>query len=294
MFSVVIPLYNKEDYIVNTLTSVLNQSYQNFEVIVVNDGSTDDSLKIVQSFHDSRIRVFTKNNGGVSSARNLGVEKANFKYVAFLDADDEWKPDYLFFINKLIDKYPQCALYGAAYKYKADSTVVGSNIKEGIVEDFFQVTFSASILCSSAVVILREVLVDIGGFPVGMVGGEDIYTWCKIAKKYSIVYTPKVLVIYNFQSETGNSRIGKLDTSVEEWIDLFEKDNSYLNEYIAHKAIHSGIRHVLGFHKKKSYEIEVQFSYTKLSRKKWVYLYILNRTPQMLIALITWYRRLFK
>ncbi|QYS89019.1 glycosyltransferase family 2 protein [Flavobacterium davisii] len=90
-FSVIIPLYNKENYIYNTLTSVIDQSYSNFEIIIVNDGSTDKSLEIIQNINDSRIRIFNQQNKGVSSARNLGIKNAKGTLIAFLDADDLWK-----------------------------------------------------------------------------------------------------------------------------------------------------------------------------------------------------------
>ena len=88
MFSVVIPLYNKELSIINTIQSVLDQTFQNFEIVVVNDGSTDRSVEMVEQFNDPRIRIINKSNGGVSSARNRGIQEAKYELVAFLDADD--------------------------------------------------------------------------------------------------------------------------------------------------------------------------------------------------------------
>ena len=91
MFSVVIPLYNKELSIINTIQSVLDQTFQNFEIVVVNDGSTDRSVEMVEQFNDPRIRIINKSNGGVSSARNRGIQEAKYELVAFLDADDFWE-----------------------------------------------------------------------------------------------------------------------------------------------------------------------------------------------------------
>ena len=113
MFSVVIPLYNKQDCIRNTVQSVLNQTFPDFEINIVDDGSTDRSLEIARQFDDPRIRVFSKPNGGVSSARNYGIRQSRKKYIAFLDADDLWYPDYLSEIARLIDKYPGCGIYSA-------------------------------------------------------------------------------------------------------------------------------------------------------------------------------------
>lgn len=102
MFSIIIPLYNKADYIAETLKSVLNQTYCDYEVIVVNDSSTDNSLEVASSFQDERIHIYTKENEGVSAARNYGIMHAKYDYIAFLDADDIWESDYLECQKKLI------------------------------------------------------------------------------------------------------------------------------------------------------------------------------------------------
>lgn len=114
LISVIIPLYNKEKVVLKTLQSIVQQSYNDFEVVIVNDGSTDQSVKIISDFlinnnnlsHVSNIRLIHKSNGGVASARNRGIEDAKGQYIAFLDADDEWMPDFLTYINELIVKYP--------------------------------------------------------------------------------------------------------------------------------------------------------------------------------------------
>lgn len=111
MISVVIPLYNKAHTIVNTLNTVFAQTYQDFEVVIVNDGSTDNSVEVVQQhFNDKRIRIIHQKNAGVSVARNRGVDESKGDYIAFLDGDDEWHPDYLSIINDTISKYPQAGM----------------------------------------------------------------------------------------------------------------------------------------------------------------------------------------
>ena len=105
-FSIVIPLYNKKDYILKTLRSVLEQSFTDFEVIIVNDGSTDSSLNLVNKIKDFRLKVYNKNNEGVSVARNYGIQKSTSEWIAFLDSDDEWEPQYLQNIYDSIRKIP--------------------------------------------------------------------------------------------------------------------------------------------------------------------------------------------
>ena len=107
MISIVIPLYNKAHTIVHTLNAVFKQEYQDFEVIIVDDGSTDNGVGIIQQhFHDNRIRIFHQENQGVSVARNRGVEEARCEYVALLDGDDEWHPDYLKIMTNIFKTTP--------------------------------------------------------------------------------------------------------------------------------------------------------------------------------------------
>lgn len=125
MISVVIPLYNKAHTIVNTLNTVFNQTYQNFEVIIVNDGSTDNGVEVInQTFIDSRIKIINQKNAGVSAARNRGVDESCGEYVAFLDGDDEWHSEYLSIMCELIMKYPHVGLFlCAGLIYNADGSV---------------------------------------------------------------------------------------------------------------------------------------------------------------------------
>lgn len=125
MISVVIPLYNKAHTIVNTLNTVLNQIYRDFEVVIVNDGSTDNGVEVIkQNFNDSRIRIINQKNAGVSAARNRGVEEAKGNWIAFLDGDDEWHPEYLSTMYGLIKKYPNAGLFlCAGLIHNADGSI---------------------------------------------------------------------------------------------------------------------------------------------------------------------------
>src|SRR5699024_4728750 len=113
-FSVVITVYNKGKQIKNTLKSVLNQTYQDFEIIIINDGSTDDSEKEILKFEDSRIRYYFQENKGAAGARNAGIKKAKNDFIAFLDADDYWFPFYLEEQKKSIEKFPKEKVFSTA------------------------------------------------------------------------------------------------------------------------------------------------------------------------------------
>src|SRR5690554_4366466 len=140
MFSIIIPLYNKENSVFETLNSVFNQSFSEFEVILVNDGSSDNSLKVVQKFMDPRLKVYSKENGGVSDARNYGISKAENEYIAFLDADDFWESFYLEKMRELIHRYPDCGMYNSAYRMNINSKIVelDFNVPLGVIENYFR------------------------------------------------------------------------------------------------------------------------------------------------------------
>lgn len=131
-FSVVIPVYNKEKEIRSTLETVLVQSFIDFEVVLVDDGSSDGSMEIVKGIKDSRIRLFSQKNQGVSAARNAGIRQAVGQYIALLDADDRWEPSYLKEQYDLIQKYPQCGVFAVNYSYVYSS---GAKVPNRVNQD---------------------------------------------------------------------------------------------------------------------------------------------------------------
>ena len=209
MISIIIPLYNKEASIATALRGVLAQSYQDFEVVVVDDGSTDGGAAVVEQFTDPRIRLIRQANGGVSAARNRGIAEAKGEHVAFLDADDEWMPEYLSEQYRLTKKYPQCDVFVTNYEFHNEDGVVTAtrinnlsfDTEDGILDNYFEVAICSSPpLWTSAVMASKKSLTSIEGFPVGVTLGEDLLTWARLACKYRIAYTRKVMAIYNFRT----------------------------------------------------------------------------------------------
>ncbi len=197
MFSVVIPLYNKERTIERAIRSVLTQTAQDFEIVVVNDGSTDGGPRIVSQIPDARIRLIHQANGGVSAARNRGIAAARHEYIAFLDADDEWLPGFLSTCQTLVRKFPGAGVYATRYYVgHPEGTLVPAYIRglpetfEGELADYFLVAAcSEPPICSSAVCLRKDVLRRIGGFPDGVRLGEDLLTWAKAAWSSSVAYS---------------------------------------------------------------------------------------------------------
>lgn len=207
--SVVIPLYNKELYIKRAMYSVLNQKFQNFEIIIVNDGSTDRGPEIVKSIKDSRINLINQKNSGVSSARNRGAKESRADLITFLDADDEWHPDFLDSILKLNKEYPKAGLYATAYEildpYGKNTTsnrkLKISNSQNNVILNYFQIV-SQGIhpISSSSVCIPKKVFHRMGGFPEGVAWGEDTYMWGKIGLYYSIAYSFEIGATYHMEA----------------------------------------------------------------------------------------------
>lgn len=209
LFSVVIPLYNKEKSISRTIGDVLAQSFTDYEVIVVDDGSTDGGAKIVRTPQfQNKVRLICKENGGVSSARNRGILEAKGAYIVFLDADDSWEESHLSEIAKLIHDYGSEAKAFAtnfARKFPDGSWYINrSDMKRGFVNDFFKQTHKRSFVNSSCVCIEREALVEVGLFNERYTHGEDIDLWFRIGRKFSFAYSPEVTSVYNIDPTSGS------------------------------------------------------------------------------------------
>ena len=201
LFSIVIPLYNKEKEIAGTMDSVLTQTFEDYEVIIVDDGSTDRSHDIVSAYRDPRIRIIQKENEGVSSARNRALEEAQGEFVAFLDADDRWAPEYLAVIEGIIRDTPEAKFIASAY-YRQSATRITKKTVPGparmiIIPDLLKYYAKRhSIIQTSSVCIKRDVFGETGNFS-DEIPGQDIDMWIKVSLKYDIYYYTGVLNYYN-------------------------------------------------------------------------------------------------
>ncbi len=225
MFSVIIPLYNKAAHIEKAIQSVLNQSFHEFELIVVNDGSTDNSMHIVEHYLRTQqqggntsvrdhIHIINQKNAGVSMARNNGVKAAKYDYIAFLDADDWWHKHYLAEMKRLIEQFPDAALYGSSY-YQVKN---GQRTKAPIgVESHFTAGYIdycqayAKTLCmpvwTSAAIIRKSIFQEEEGFNATLKLGEDFDLWIRIALKRKVALLNKPLAFYNHDVEVKNRAV---------------------------------------------------------------------------------------
>lgn len=217
-FSVVIPLYNKEYSIKGTLETVLNQTYKNFEIIIVDDGSTDNSLILikngyVEEIESKQVILHSSSNQGVSAARNKGVSLTTSDYVCFLDADDEWKPDFLENLRKLVLRFPYAGLYCLQHQTVYNNEIVKKNkvlypeCYFGIVDNFFKRSLHGSLANSSKVCVKKEALKYVSGFPIGQKSGEDLFVWMEIALYHPVAFYNKISTVINMVSD--GSRVGR-------------------------------------------------------------------------------------
>ena len=202
-FSIIIPLYNKAPYIRKALETVCEQTYHDYELIMINDGSTDNSAIVAEEYLRTTdgidYKIITQPNAGVAAARNNGVAQASGEYIAFLDADDWWEPTYLECMAQLIEDYPEAGLYACNYVYyKPGKTHVALNIPTGYInypKAYYE--GGAMPVTSITAIMPRAVFDEMGGFPVGIKLGEDFLLWAKIALQYPVAFLNEPLAWYN-------------------------------------------------------------------------------------------------
>ena len=207
MITIIIPLYNKVESIATALNSVLAQTYQDFEVVVVDDGSTDEGAAIVERYADPRIRLIRQDNAGVSAARNKGIAEAKGEYVAFLDADDEWMPEFLTEIVALQQEFPECKAQATNYMISSCGVKSSTVLRKipfhrirGVLLNYFEVAnHSNPPVWTGTVCIERTLLQEIGGFPLGVRSGEDLLTWARIATRTRWAYSMTPCAVFNVE-----------------------------------------------------------------------------------------------
>lgn len=205
--SVVIPLYNKQDYIERAISSVLTQTHSAAQIIVVDDGSTDDGYTRVCDQFDN-VTLIHQKNAGVSVARNRGIEAATSDYVAFLDADDYWEPEFLQCIAEMIKSFPHAGMFCTHYRIlRQNGKVHPAAIKDmpkepGIINDYFARCYNSDLpITSSSVCVNKSLLEAHGAFPVDVAMGEDQIVWGKLSCEAPLAYYPKTCSNYDQSAE---------------------------------------------------------------------------------------------
>lgn len=235
----IIPLYNKEKYIKKTILSVLNQTFSSFEIIIVDDGSTDNSADIVTSISSDKINLICQENGGPSIARNRGIKEARGEYLAFLDADDEWSPIKLERHYLLHKEYSDLVWSCSSYTLLKDSgsTVVKYKRKSSIVNDAIDGIINGLPLSSISIVIKKIALIDKNLlFNENFKHSEDREMWYKLACYYpQIGYIQESLALYNRLGE-GLTSNGKVSNNLS-FVSMLKRLENELDEIEYHRAV---------------------------------------------------------
>lgn len=279
--SIVLPLYNKEKYIDDVLNAIKIQTFKDFEVVVVDDGSTDDSARIVEGYANENIHLIRKKNGGVSSARNVGVQNSSGHFIFFLDGDDIIDPQALDILYNLYLSHSDCEIFTGNFeqvypnipkkKYcrgKRESVIIDN------YKDFYHQKFY---LRTGICLIKREVLLRTEGFNENLSKGEDLEFFFRLMSFCKIAYTPKVVFNYVKEASELSKEITPLEKNVSSVINLDNK-GVYERKVLSNIVILG----MLSMIKTKDYKK----LYSQLLRFKGSWMLLIFETPHSLYSVI--------
>lgn len=278
MISVVIPLYNKKSSIKSTIESVLAQSYSDFELLVVDDGSNDGSADVVKSFDDNRIRLISKENGGVSSARNEGIRNAQSEYISFLDADDIWEPTFLKEAARLIEDYPNAAIYGLGLgkiiggkRYPAPHFVPDGF--RGIVSNLWEHHNTMLSWTSSSTICSRELALKTLANE-HLTHGEDLDQWLRLMLQGEAVFYNKTLAFYVQDAENrAMAKMPPIDKHIVSIIDQYavaRKNNAAFRKAFDTQMIYFLYQYLFTPYKKDAQQLAKLLDYSQLKFTLWL------------------------
>lgn len=292
--SVVIPLYNKEQEVERALRSVVEQSLAVGEIIVVNDGSTDNSRAIVERFiathPEANIRLINQENSGVSAARNRGIKEAVGDYIALLDGDDWWLSNYIAEVCRMMEYYPDADAYSTAFDIVTDKSLTRAAVPttEGYIDPAKEALQRRYPIIPSTATLRRSMLMECGGFPEGMRIGEDQWLWAKMMSRGAkFAFSPMSLVRYSRTASNRSAAIYRSEESQHNIAELYDpKGDSTLNEYIARIGIGKAITQSVRGGTEDAKKAIRAFGYTKLSKRQLMRLKLLNHLPAALRPLV--------
>lgn len=213
LISVIIPAYNASQTIRETIETVFKQSFSDFELIVINDGSQDKTLDVLASIRDPRLKVFSYTNAGVSASRNRGLSHARGEFIAFLDADDLWTQDKLEAQLAALQENPQAAV---AYSWTNIIDETGQFLRSGVHNsisgDVYEELLLNNFLQSgSNPMIRRQALCEVGGFDESLAYSEDREMWLRLAVRYNFIAVPSVQILYRRSASSASANFSKME-----------------------------------------------------------------------------------
>ena len=258
-FNVIIPLYNKEKYIENAIKSVLNQTFTDFNLLIINDFSTDKSVEIASKYISDTVEIIHhKKNAGLAAARNSGIKKANSNYITFLDADDLWKPTFLESIFQLIQNFPEARIFGTNYEEVWDAVIKNPRNGSEILAidftgyiNFFKINVKQGIYNHGSVCFHKEVYEKVGFYNEKINFSEDLDLNIRANYNFKLAYTNSIQMRYFMQTENQLTQSSLLNKTIPDF-DTYEnwaKTNSDLKKYLDFE------RYVLGKRLKKNNDL---------------------------------------
>jgi glycosyltransferase involved in cell wall biosynthesis len=209
--SVIIPAYNVERTVLETIQSVQQQTFQDFEIIVINDGSTDNTLEVVQRLEDNRIKIFSYTNGGLPTARNRGITHAQGEFISFIDADDLWTPDKLELQLKALQEYPSA---GVAYSWfvcmveESQSTSFVESVPVQFVGNVYPQLLLGNFVGNGSNILVRRAAIEIvGEFDPTLKSCEDWDYYLRLAADWTFALVPQYQIIYRKAAESMTSKV---------------------------------------------------------------------------------------
>jgi glycosyltransferase involved in cell wall biosynthesis len=267
-FSVIIPLYNKDKYVENTLKSILNQTFTDYEIIIINDCSTDKSVEKVKPFLSANIKLIEHTeNKGLSAARNTGIHNASAEYITFLDADDLWKPHFLETIHKLILNFPEACIFATNYEEIYNSKVANPhNHAENLTKDSFQIidffkyNLGQGIYNHGSVCFHKKVYQTVGFYDENIDFSEDIDFNIRANAAFKLAFCNTIGMSYFMQTDNQLTRSSILNKRLPNYnqYDTLAKENDSFQKYLAFE------RYVLAKHIKTDGDYKL---YKKISSK---------------------------
>ena len=214
LVSIITPAYNSAEYIHRPIESVLRQTYPNVEMIVVDDGSRDNTAEVVEQRYGGRVRCFRQANGGQATARNTGLRHARGEIIGFVDADDELMPEMVSSLVEALEAYSEaavasgshiCETGGVTLRGCPRGAVLPGGAERGLVPDFFETYRRMEIAGMGSVLVRRKVFEEIGTFCDGMDSGSDTEYWIRIGGRYPWAFVDREMMIYHRSIETSRS-----------------------------------------------------------------------------------------
>ena len=276
-FSIVIPLYNKANFILATLKSVSDQTFENYEIIVINDGSTDESLSKIEALKLPKLSIHTQENKGLSAARNRGVTLARGQYVALLDADDIWKPTYLKSMFKLIENYPNHQIFGCTYKESRNGRLMDIrtsfeaqlNQESYVLDDFFSANYKQFIVDQSSLIFDRN-FIKTHTFNEHIDVSEDVDYYLNYFASQQIIFLNRSLMIktYDDNDQLSSSKISKKRVPDLEHYKTSYSSNTSIQKYIDIQLYKLAIKYTYENNKSKLQKCMTQINPLQLSMKQ--------------------------